>query len=140
MPWYLYTGNRVRAIQTGHGNTVAVQPYDKVEIHRLTQTTQKMIAMGALRVTGAPPHVVERAVTVHGGGTVLQASEFATYFTEIKATGPHDLPVPVAPVPVEAGKNVSAPVANDTVDTVEPDGEAAVDEEERPKAGRGKRS
>jgi hypothetical protein len=62
------------------------------------------------------------------------------FVTELTATGPHDLPTPTVPVAVVAGKNVSAPEAGGTVDTVEPDGEAPVDEDERPKAGRGKRS
>lgn len=116
MTWYLYNGSHSTSISTGMGNVVVVPAYGKVEIHRLTPTTQSMVARRVLRPCGPPPVVVPREAEVEGGSTLLAPTAFATWAIEQG--------VPVV-VPIEAtavSENVSAAEGNGTV---EPDQSSA---------------
>jgi hypothetical protein len=126
MTWYLYTGSRVQSVATGHGNTVAVPPYGKVEIHQLVPSTESMVKRGVLRPCGKPldakPGV--HPVQVAGGGPALAPTKFAGYFSERGVTrNPALAPVSAAPVTptaleqaVAAGEKVIAPPSGDTVE------------------------
>jgi hypothetical protein len=140
--WYLYTGSRVQSVATGMGNTVAVPPYGKVEIHQLVPSTESMVKRGVLRPCGKPvdvkPGVHSRQV--EGGGTALTPTKFAGYFSERGVTRHPDLP-PVSVGVVEptaleqavaAGEKVIAPLSGDTVNQEQPAevGDAAESPEE----------
>jgi hypothetical protein len=128
--WYLYTGSRVQSVATGLGNTVAVPPYGKVEVHQLVPSTESMVKRGVLRPCGKP---MEAKLGVHpakvdGGGAALQPTKFAGYFSERGITRNPELP-PVSAGTVEptaleqamaAGENVIAPPSGDTVDQERP--------------------
>ena len=126
MAWYLYNGSHSTSIATGLGNVVVVPAYGKVEIHRLTPTTQSMLTRRVLRPCGPPPVVVPRVAEVEGGGTQLQPTAFATWAVEQG----------VAPIPAivegAAGENVSAAEPNGTVGQDEPNeaGDVAATEAE----------
>jgi hypothetical protein len=99
MTWYLYTGSRVQSVATGHGNSVAVPPYGKVEIHQLVPSTESMVKRGILRPCGRPVAVKTgvHPVVVAGGAEALQKTKFAGYFQERGVT--HDPTM----APVKAG-------------------------------------
>jgi hypothetical protein len=133
MGWYLYTGNVVRAIQTGYDNTVAVPPYGRVEIHQLGQATQAMLRAKPplLRPCGAPAGVTAspHAAQVPAPAAVLEGTKFAGYFQEPGVvTDPAAIPAPVVPV---VPKNVSAPEAGASVgEELPPVDEAGADADE----------
>jgi hypothetical protein len=142
--WYLYTGSRVQSVATGLGNTVAVPPYGKVEVHQLVPSTESMVKRGVLRPCGRPADAKPgvHPMQVEGGAAELKPTKFSGYFSERGVTHHPEMPpvstgtvVPTAlELAVAAGEKVIAPPSGDTVDQEQP--AEAGDAVEGPEGGR----